>query len=214
MSCTEEKPLILTVDDEPEINTLLKEMLELKGGFRTICAESGKKALDILELRKEDLPALVLLDIMMEPMDGWETLKSLKDNAEFKSIPVIMLTAKPLTTTTVSSGERVDLIENYIVKPITYSEITTKIDEVLGSESDIRDKVKEFRDKGKEKEAKEYERCSRSILRHKKLIVTLKKCAATSGTEDSEKVIRVVNMQKNIIKMCELKLKRIEDTVK
>ena len=212
MSSTDEKPLILTVDDEPEINTLLQEMLELKGGFRTISAESGKEALDILEQRKDALPALVLLDIMMEPMNGWETLREIKGHTNFKIIPVIMLTAKPLTTKTVSAEERIDLIENYIVKPITYAEITTKIDEVLGSERNIREKVNDLLEKGKTKEAKEYERCSRSILRHKKLIVTLKKCAATSGTEDSEKVIRVVNMQKNIIKMCELKLKRIEDS--
>jgi len=214
MSSTDEVPLILTVDDEPEINTLLKEMLELKGGFTTISALSGQEALDILEQRKGNLPALVLLDIMMDPMDGWETLRNMKGNKAFRKIPVIMLTAKPLTAKTVSEEQRIDLIENYIVKPITYSEITTKIDDVLGSEMSIRKKVKELMDRGNTKEAKEYERCSRTILRHKKLIVTLKKCAATSGTEDSEKVNRVVNMQKNIIKMCEIKLKKIEDSAK
>jgi len=211
MSSTSKKPLIFTVDDEPEICLLLKEMLESNDKFRTTSAGGGHEALDMLDERRDDLPDLILLDIMMKPMDGWETLQNLKQDTDLRKLPVIMLTAKPLTAETVTEEQRIDLIENYIVKPITYTEIITKIDEVLGVELDIRSAVQQLMDKGKEKQAKEYERCTRTILRHTKLITTLKKCASFTGMENSEKVTRVVRMQKNVIKMCELKLKKIEE---
>jgi two-component system, OmpR family, response regulator len=213
MSSTQDKPLIMTVDDEPEINTLLKEMLELQGKFRTMSAAGGNEALELLESHADDLPSLILLDIMMEPMDGWETLESIKGLSKYRRIPVVMLTAKPLTAETVNEKEKMALIENYIVKPITFTEITQKTSEILGSEMDIKNKVHALISQGKEKEAKEFERSKRAILRHRKLIDTLKKCAAATGSEDSVKVTRVVKMQENLIRMCEIKIEKIESSV-
>jgi len=85
---------ILVVDDSPFIVDVFINMLE-RGGYRSIAAYSGQECLDIL---KDVRPDLILLDIMMEPMDGWETLEHVKNNSETKEIPVLMLTAKQLTS--------------------------------------------------------------------------------------------------------------------
>ncbi len=209
MSPEEQPPLILTVDDEQDINELLKEILELKGHFRTISMLSGKDALDFLKNKESDLPSLILLDIMMEPLDGWDTLDAIKKIDRFKDTPVIMLTAMPLTADTVIDKKRIALIENYIVKPVTFNEITSKVGELLQAKENIRTTVAELLAKGKKKEAQEYERCVKTIQRHRKLIKTLKRCASVTGTENTDKIKKVVLMQQTIIKVCEQKLKRI-----
>ena len=83
---------ILVVDDSPFIVDVFVTMLE-RGGYRTVAAYGGEECLEIL---KTVTPDLILLDIMMEPVDGWETLERIKENPETKDIPVLMLTAKRL----------------------------------------------------------------------------------------------------------------------
>lgn len=77
---------ILCVDDDPEFLRILGRMLEEKG-YEVYLAESGKKALEIL---KDVSPDLILLDIMMPELDGWETLREIKNTGS--TTPVIMLT--------------------------------------------------------------------------------------------------------------------------
>ncbi len=77
---------ILCVDDDPEFLRILGRMLEEKG-YEVYLAESGKKALEML---KEVSPDLILLDIMMPELDGWETLREIKNTGS--TTPVIMLT--------------------------------------------------------------------------------------------------------------------------
>ena len=81
---------ILVVDDSPFIVDVFVTMLE-RGGYRTVAAYGGEECLEIL---KTVTPDLILLDIMMEPVDGWETLERIKENPRTKDIPVLMLTAK------------------------------------------------------------------------------------------------------------------------
>ena len=84
---------ILIIDDEPDIVEMVTSMLE-SGGYETIGTYGGKEALELLkEMKTYDLPDLILLDIMMEPLDGWDTLKLLKSDLRLKAIPVSMLTA-------------------------------------------------------------------------------------------------------------------------
>lgn len=66
-------------------------------------------------------PDLVLLDIMMEPMDGWETLERIKTSPALRHIPVLMLTAKPLTPE--EANEYGPYIEDYILKPTTHHQL-------------------------------------------------------------------------------------------
>ena len=105
---------ILVVDDNPSIVDIFVNMLE-QGGYMTLSATSGERALQILEKSRPDM---ILLDIMMEPLDGWQTLEQIKSGPpSVSSIPVMMLTAKQLT---ISEAEKFGLsIEDYINKPIT-----------------------------------------------------------------------------------------------
>ncbi|RLF43701.1 MAG: two-component system response regulator, partial [Thermoplasmata archaeon] len=105
---------IMVVDDEYEVADIVKKMLESEG-FEVIIANSGEEALKKLE---KERPDLILLDIMMPGMDGWETLKKIKSNEKFRDIPVSMLTALPLTPDD-TKDKPINSIENYIVKPFS-----------------------------------------------------------------------------------------------
>ena len=81
---------IMVVDDEPDIVYLVEKMLK-KEGYDTIHAYNGEEALMKLENAKPDL---ILLDVMMPGISGWETSKKIKENPETSSIPIAMLTVK------------------------------------------------------------------------------------------------------------------------
>jgi two-component system, OmpR family, response regulator len=105
---------VLVVDDNPSIVDIFVSMLE-QGGYHVLSATSGEGALEILENSRPDM---ILLDILMEPMDGWQTLERIKAGPpSMSSIPVMMLTAKPLSP---DEAQKFGLsIEDYINKPIT-----------------------------------------------------------------------------------------------
>jgi len=79
---------IMVVDDESDIRFVIGKMLE-KEGFEVVHAESGEEALELISSSKPDL---VLLDIMMPGLDGWETCRKIK--SRHGDLPVVMLTAK------------------------------------------------------------------------------------------------------------------------
>ncbi|MDM8001146.1 MAG: response regulator transcription factor [Dehalococcoidia bacterium] len=113
---------VLVVDDEPRMVEFIAMNLELEG-FRVVRAASGPEALE--KVSKEH-PDLVLLDIMMPEMDGFETLEGLRETS---SVPVIFLTAK---------NEEVDRIkgldlgaDDYITKPFSPRELASRIRAVL-----------------------------------------------------------------------------------
>lgn len=116
---------VLTVDDEPDILNLLGYNLK-KAGYEVIEATDGREA---IELAKERLPDLILLDIMLPNMEGTEALKHLKREPVTADIPVIMLTAK---------GEEIDRVlgfelgaEDYITKPFSPRELILRVKAVL-----------------------------------------------------------------------------------
>ena len=106
-------PKILVVDDNPDIVDLFDIVLSRKG-YTVTKAGGGGQCLEIL---KTSIPDLVLLDIMMEPMDGWETLQRIKSDVRTKSVPVIMLTGKPPTWDEIIA--HMDNVEDYAIKPVT-----------------------------------------------------------------------------------------------
>jgi two-component system KDP operon response regulator KdpE len=113
---------ILVVDDETRMIGFIRMNLELEG-YQVIEAHSG---LDALEMIRTQLPDLVLLDVMMPELDGFETLRMLR---EFSDIPVIMLTAK---------GEENDTVyglklgaDDYVTKPFGPRELSSRIEAVL-----------------------------------------------------------------------------------
>ena len=79
---------VLVVDDEARMRKLVRDFLTVKG-FQVVEAEDGEKALEVF-FQQKDI-ALVLLDVMMPRMDGWEVLKTIR---QYSQVPVIMLTAR------------------------------------------------------------------------------------------------------------------------
>jgi two-component system alkaline phosphatase synthesis response regulator PhoP len=114
-------PLVLAVDDEASILELLKFNLT-KDGYDVVCLPNGRDAVRFIE---HDKPDLVILDIMLPQMDGYEVLRSLKAKPETSEIPVIMLSAK---------GELVDKVlglelgaDDYITKPFSPRELLARV---------------------------------------------------------------------------------------
>jgi CheY-like chemotaxis protein len=100
---------ILIVDDEPEIRDALGLALELEG-YRVISAANGRDALSVL---REQVPALVLLDLMMPVMDGAELLRVLRDDPRLRGVPVYLITAFSQI-----SPEAAARAQGYLGKPV------------------------------------------------------------------------------------------------
>lgn len=116
---------ILVADDEIPIQKILKYNLET-AGFEVLIAGNGKEALDIAQKEKPDL---ILLDIMMPYLNGFEVCKSLKSDEEAKHIPIIMLTAKGL-----ESNEKKGLelgADSYITKPFSPRKLVELVKEKI-----------------------------------------------------------------------------------
>jgi DNA-binding response OmpR family regulator len=118
---------ILVTEDEPYIYKMLEFRLNTLGHEISL-ATDGEKA---LELVSSSRPDLVLLDVMMPVMGGFQVLRRLKEDEETSSIPVIMLSAK---------GQEEDIVtglENgafdYITKPFSFPELIARIDRALAS---------------------------------------------------------------------------------
>ncbi|RMF89533.1 MAG: response regulator [Methanobacteriota archaeon] len=118
---------ILLVDDEPEIRTLYKKMLE-KEGYTVSTAKDGR---DALEKVAADRPDLIILDIMMPGMDGWEVSKKIKTDLATKDIPVVILSVKAGITEKVKSIEE-SLAERHLGKPVGRSELISTVKALLG----------------------------------------------------------------------------------
>lgn len=116
---------ILIVDDELHIIELLKYNLE-SNGYKVIFAQTGKEA---IKIASEKRPDLILLDVMLPEMDGFDVCKHINKAKETEGIPIIMLTAK---------GEELDKIlglelgaDDYITKPFSVRELIARIKAVL-----------------------------------------------------------------------------------
>ncbi len=121
MVATEDKR-ILIVDDEPRMIKFIRLNLDLEG-YRVSEASNGLEALD--KVRKE-LPDLVLLDVMMPEMDGFETLEHIR---EISNVPVIMLTVKDEEEDKVRGLELG--ADDYVTKPFSPRELSSRIKAVL-----------------------------------------------------------------------------------
>jgi len=119
------KDTILIVDDTPENIALITSLL--KGLYRTKVATNGKKALQVV--LSNDPPDLILLDIMMPEMDGYETCRRLKSNPQTADIPVIFLTAKAQVEDEQTGFEvgAADYITKPISPPIVLSRVKTHL---------------------------------------------------------------------------------------
>ena len=117
---------ILLIDDEKDFIYFIKKDLELSGAYIVLAATNGKDGLYMAARQKPDL---IMLDVVMPSMGGFEVLKALKENKSTTMIPVIMLTA---IDTDEAREKALGLYnEDYIVKPVSISDLKAKIDGIF-----------------------------------------------------------------------------------
>jgi len=121
ISMTDEKATILIVEDNAMTLHLLIGYLD-KFGFHTIGAESGE---DALELANQTVPDVVLLDVMLPGIDGFETCRQLKRNSNTRDVPIIFMTALTDAEAKIKGFEAG--AADYIVKPHHYAEVLSRI---------------------------------------------------------------------------------------
>jgi two-component system response regulator VicR len=120
------KRMILCIEDEQEMIDLINLILSSRG-FEIRGANGGKDGLEII--RKEH-PDLVLLDLMMPEMDGWEVYQQMKADEATRNIPVIVVTARAQSIEKVL-GLHIAKVDDYIVKPFSPQELLNSVDKVL-----------------------------------------------------------------------------------
>ncbi len=132
-----ENNVILIVDDEPRIRKLIKDFL-VKENFQTIEAEDGEKALQVFEENSKKIK-LILLDVMMPKLDGWSTLRQIRQSS---NVPVIMLTAR---------GEEQDElfgfelgVDEYITKPFSPKLLVARINAILNRTQTTKVQTKDY----------------------------------------------------------------------
>ncbi len=202
---------ILIVDDSPMIVDVFATMLQ-RGGYKPITSLSGEECLEVL---KTTPPDLILLDIMMEPMDGWETLEKIKANPATRNIPVLMLTAKPLTPE--EANEYGPYIEDYILKPTTHHQLYEAIERVLTRRHSITADLERAREGGVDSRLiDEYERLSKSVDINRRLLKILE---TTYNIKDAragvgEDITRAIKSMATSIKIQEERLNQIRAQIK
>jgi DNA-binding response OmpR family regulator len=123
---------VVCIEDEPEMIDLVRLILSRKG-FEVIGAPGGQEGLEAIA---EMHPSLVLLDLMMPDMDGWEVYQRMKGNPESSHIPVIVVTAKAQGIDKML-GLHIAKVDDYITKPFSPAELLSSVEKVL-AESESR----------------------------------------------------------------------------
>src|SRR5437588_10540294 len=117
---------ILAVDDERSVVRLIQVNLE-RAGYEVVAAYDGREALQKIE---QEAPDLIILDVMMPYVDGFEVLKNLKANPETSRIPVIMLTVRAQDADILYGYETGAV--RYLTKPFGAAEILVTVTDILG----------------------------------------------------------------------------------
>ena len=123
---SEAKKCVVCIEDEPEMIDLVKLILSRKG-YAVTGANGGREGLEAI---RRDKPDLVLLDLMMPDMDGWEVYQQMKANDAMKDIPVIVVTAKAQSIDKVL-GLHIAKVDDYITKPFGPQELLDSVDRVI-----------------------------------------------------------------------------------
>jgi CheY-like chemotaxis protein len=121
------KKKIMIIDDNPDLIFMVKRGLgRMTDGDEVIGATNAKECFEILNHEKK--PDLILLDIMMPEVDGWNLFARLKEKPELREIPIVFLTAK---TDAISIGLGKRAAQDYITKPFEITELKERIDKIL-----------------------------------------------------------------------------------
>jgi CheY-like chemotaxis protein len=115
---------ILIVDDEEDIRVSVGQLFEISG-YQVITAQNG---IDCLEKLERQIPDIVILDIMMPGLNGWDVAAKIKQNPQWRNIPIVFLTAKG-DDMSVGMGSLAAV--QYIVKPFDVIQLKTSIEQIL-----------------------------------------------------------------------------------
>ena len=118
---------VVCIEDDPEMIELIRLILSRRG-VQVHGAAGGAEGLKKV---REMHPDLILLDLMMPDMDGWEVYQQMKSEAEIRSIPVIVVTAKAQSIDKVL-GLHIAKVDDYIAKPFSPQELMDSVEKVLG----------------------------------------------------------------------------------
>ncbi len=127
---SEIKKKVVCVEDEPEIIDLIRLILGRKG----IDLTGATGGLEGLEAIRRVKPDLVLLDLMMPDMDGWEVYQQMKADPELKNIPVIVVTAKAQSIDKIL-GLHIAKVDDYVTKPFGPQELLQSVERVLSAKA-------------------------------------------------------------------------------
>jgi DNA-binding response OmpR family regulator len=119
--------LVVCIEDEQEMIDLVQLILGRRG-FEVEGANGGLEGLEKVQQRKPDL---VLLDLMMPDMDGWEVYQRMKSDEDLREIPVIVVTAKAQSIDKVL-GLHIAKVDDYITKPFGPQELLESVEKILG----------------------------------------------------------------------------------
>lgn len=118
---------IVIIDDDPDIRSSLEQILNSEG-YNAISFEDGFDFFKYLE--DEEKPNLILLDVMMPVMSGWEIQRKLEENPNWKKIPIIFITCRT-TETAKDMGKRYGI--DYIEKPFDIDDLKRRVEKALNS---------------------------------------------------------------------------------
>jgi len=120
---------ILCIEDEPEMIDLIRLILGRRG-FEVRGAGGGIEGIKMI---RQEHPDLVLLDLMMPDMDGWEVYQQMKADETTRTIPVIVVTAKAQSIDKVL-GLHIAKVDDYIAKPFSPQELLNSVDKVFAKQ--------------------------------------------------------------------------------
>ncbi len=204
-----EKKRILVTDDEPDIVDIITRMLE-SSGYATLKAYSGEEC---LEKAARYGPDLIFLDIMMKTMDGWEVAALLKKDPDTREIPVIMVTAVPLSLEDVM--ERSSLIEDYIMKPVKEATLRDAIDNVFAARTRIERTLEMARKSGVGDEVirkyeSRYRRIGAQVARNRKLMALISQIYSSEKIKSHPAYSNMLASLRKGLQIQEIELKRLE----
>lgn len=120
---------VLVVDDEPDVLLLCRVNLEFEG-YEVVEAADGEAAMEHVRAERPDV---VLLDVMMPRMDGWQVLQAIKADEQLRSIPVVMLTAKVQDQDQIRGWS--EGVADYITKPFSPLALSQVLQDVLATDA-------------------------------------------------------------------------------
>ena len=125
------KKRVLCIEDHPEMIDLVRLILERRG-YIVDGAVGGREGLEAIERRPPDL---ILLDLMMPDMDGWEVFRQVKAREGWKDLPIVVITAKAQEIDKVL-GLQIAGVDDYITKPFAPSDLIRSVERFLGSSAE------------------------------------------------------------------------------